>query len=751
MKRTGRIGAYLFLCALVSVAGLRLQAQSRDGSGAKSATGAKRQARGASRLLASRLSQGERAAGIRGFAAARVAGQRELEAKLKRIPSGARAEKHLRFLTAEPHLAGTPGSKRVAEYVRDQLRSYGFDAELVRYDVWLPHPKEVKLELVAPERIELARPEEAIEGDPSTSDARAVAAYNGYAPSAEVIAPVVYANYGLPEDYERLRDAGVDVKGKVVLVRYGRTFRGVKTYVAEENQAAGVIIFSDPADDGYVVGDPYPRGPWRPMSGIQRGSVYYGFLTPGDPLTPGVAATADAPRLEPKQARTLPQIPTMPISARDAEEILKRMNGPRVPRSWQGGLPFSYHMGGAATLRVRMKLEMDYQRRAIWNAVGKLSGTNAAEWVVVGNHHDAWVFGAVDPSSGTAAVLEMARSLGTLAKGGWKPRRTIVICAWDAEEFGLIGSTEWVEQRVEELRQKAVAYLNVDSAVSGDRFGASGTPSLKGLMREAAREVNDPRTGRSIYELWRERTEARREAPGADREDSAAPVGNLGSGSDFTPFFHHAGVPSLDMGFGGEYGVYHSIYDSFAWMKKFGDPEFAYHTAAAQLTGVLVLRLAEADVLPHDYDAYAAEIARFVEELQHLVGQEGDHPELNLRAVTDSAAAFRAAAAQAMKAARSAADEGDAARAAQVNAALREAEQALLSPQGLAGRPWYRHTVFAPGTYQGYGVVLLPGVREAVERGDWATARAEAAALADALRRAAARLQAIELATDEHR
>ncbi|MGH9791080.1 MAG: M28 family peptidase, partial [Candidatus Acidiferrales bacterium] len=501
MKRTRWISAYLLLFALVSALGLDLTAaQSRDASDKKSAVGATRRTSSASRLSASRVSQGQRAVGIRGFAAGRVAGQRELEAKLKQLPAGESAEKHLRFLTAEPHLAGTPGSKRVAEYVRDQLRSYGFEAELVRYDVWLPHPKEVKLELVAPERIELARPEEAIEGDPSSEDVRAVMGYNGYAPSAEVIAPVVYANYGLPEDYERLRDAGVSVKGKLVLVRYGRTFRGVKTYVAEENKAAGVIIFSDPADDGYVVGDPYPRGPWRPMSGIQRGSVYYGFLTPGDPLTPGVAATADAPRLEPREARTLPQIPTMPISARDAEEILKRMNGPRVPRSWQGGLPFTYHMGGGNTVRVRMKLDMDYQQRAIWNAVGKLRGTNADEWVVAGNHHDAWVFGAVDPSSGTAAVLEMARSLGALVKAGWKPRRSIVVCAWDAEEFGLIGSTEWVEHRVEELRQKAVAYVNVDAAVSGDRFGASGTPSLKGLLREVAREVNDPRTGRSIYE-----------------------------------------------------------------------------------------------------------------------------------------------------------------------------------------------------------------------------------------------------------
>lgn len=695
------------------------------------------------------------AAAIRGFRAERATQQRELEARLQRLPSPESAEAHLRFLTSEPHLAGTPGSKRVAEYFRDQLRSYGFEAELVRYDVWLPHPKEVKLEVVAPERIELARPEEAIAGDPSSGDARAVAGFNAFSPSGEVIAPVVYANYGLPEDYAKLAEQGISVEGRIVLVRYGRTFRGVKTFVAEENKAAGVIIYSDPADDGYVMGDPYPRGPWRPMSGIQRGSVYYGFLAPGDPLTPGLAATPHAKRIAPEQARTLPRIPTMPISARDAEEILKRLHGPRVPRAWQGGLPHTYHYG-AGNVRVRMKLEMDYQRRPVWNAVGMLRG-QLDEWVIIGNHHDAWVFGAVDPSSGTAAVLEMARALGTLKREGWKPRRSILVCAWDAEEFGLIGSTEWVEHRLEELQQKAVAYINVDSAVSGDRFGGSGTPSLKRLLREATREVHDPRTQRTVFDLWRERNErgaerGRRSAAGSDLEEAQTPVGNLGSGSDFTPFFHHAGVPSIDLGFGGEYGVYHSIYDSFAWMKQFGDPDFAYHATAARLAGILVLRLTEADVLPFDYEAYSAEIATYLNDLESILrgrrppqGQPG----LELNAVSEAVAALRAAAAGVAAEGRAAQAAGDAGRIARVNAALREAEQMLLAPGGLAGRPWYRHTVFAPGTYQGYGVVLLPGVREALERGDWPIARAEAQVLSQALHRAAARLNEVTVAEPE--
>lgn len=739
MGRVARIPSWLVVCLTLSFAP-QAGAQERDARASGDWSG-----RPAARI--SRTPAAKPAA-IRGFAEERVTAERELEAKLQSVPSGESAEAHLRYLTSEPHLAGTPGSKRVAEYVRDQLRSYGFEAELVSYDVWLPHPKQVRLELVAPDRMELARPEEAIEADPSSRDARAVAGYNGFSPSGDVTAPVVYANYGLPEDYARLAEQGISVEGRIVLVRYGRTFRGVKAYVAEENKAAGVIIYSDPADDGYVVGDPYPRGPWRPMSGIQRGSVYYGFLSPGDPLTPGVAAVPGAERIAPEEAHTLPRIPTMPISARDAEEILKRLNGPRVPRAWQGGLPFTYHHG-AGQVRLRMKLEMDYQRRAIWNTVGILRGATD-EWVVVGNHHDAWVFGAVDPSSGTTAVLEMARALGTLARDGWKPRRSILVCAWDAEEFGLIGSTEWVEQQVAELQQKAVAYVNVDSAVSGDRFGASATPSLKRLVREAAREVTDPRTGRSIFDVWRERNERaegrRRAVPGSELEETHTPVGNLGSGSDFTPFFHHAGVPSLDMGFGGEYGVYHSVYDSFTWMKKFGDPDFAYHATAARLVGILVLRLAEADVLPFDYQAYAAEITAYLNDLENAIRArklpEGQ-PGLDLAGVKETAASFRTAATRAMEEARSAQTAGDAERAARVNAALREAEQSLLAPAGLAGRPWYRHTIFAPGTYQGYGVVLLPGVREALERGDWAVARAEAAVLAEALQRAAATLAGI--------
>ena len=715
--------------------------------------------------------RGQGLAAIRGFSPPRVAAERELEQKLKRIPDAASAERHLRWLTSAPHMAGTDASRRVAEYLRDQLRSYGFEADLVTYRVWLPLPAEVKLELVEPEKKSLATPEEPYEVDKDTSDRRAVAGFSGYSPSGEVTAPVVYVNYGLPEDYRRLAELGVSVAGKIALARYGNSYRGVKARVAEGNKAAGLVIYSDPADDGYVAGDPYPRGPWRPMSGIQRGSILYIFQYPGDPLTPGVASTGEAQRIDPRQAQSLPRVLTLPVSPRDGAEILRRLEGPRVPREWQGGLPFTYHVGpGPAVARIR--LAMDYQQRAIYDVVGKLRGETDDEWVVVGNHHDAWVFGAVDPGSGTSVALETARALGELARAGWKPRRTILFCYWDAEEYGLLGSTEWVEEHAAELARKAVAYINLDAAVSGGTFGGSGTPSLRELVREVAREVADPRTGRSVYEVWKERVERgqgrRPVTPGSEPVAVAAagevPLGALGSGSDFTAFLHHVGIPSLDVGFGGEYGVYHALYDNFYWMKTFGDPSFTYHAAMARIVGILVLRLAGSDLLPFDYQAYAADIERHIAELDSLAraAWDGGGPEtvslvrpdglgasamgqgkLDLTAVREAAAAFTTAAARAQQALAVAPGDSRPESLTAVNRKLVEVEQALLAPQGLAGRPWYRHTIYAPGTYTGYDAVPLPGVREALDRKDWETARREAASLAEALRRAAARLDAI--------
>ncbi|MCL6480959.1 MAG: M28 family metallopeptidase [Firmicutes bacterium] len=672
---------------------------------------------------------------LRGFSASRAAAQSALEQRLQRLPDPARIERHLQALTAVPHMAGTPASRRVAEYIHDALRSYGWQAELVGYRAWLPQPIEVHLELVAPRSVLLARPEDPIEEEAASYAADVVAGFNAYSPSAEVEAEVVYVNYGLPDDYARLCQLGVAVEGRVVLARYGHSFRGVKVRLAEENGAAGLILYSDPADDGYVAGDVYPRGPYRPNSGIQRGSILYIFRYPGDPLTPGIPATEQAPRLAPAAAASLPRVPTLPVAARDAADILAHLGGPRVPREWQGGLPLTYHLGpGPAT--VRMRLRMDEQQRDVWNVVARLPGERDDEWVLAGNHHDAWAFGAVDPSSGTAVLLELARVLGQLAREGWQPRRTLLFGFWDAEEYGLIGSVEWVEQHRAELAQKAVAYVNLDSAVSGTRFGAGGTPSLRALLREATDAVTDPRTGRSLHEVWQQQSSREPVSAGADAN---LPVGLLGSGSDYTPFVHHAGVAALDLGFSGEYGVYHSRYDNFQWMRRYGDPEFAYHAALVRLAGVVLLRLSQADLLPFDFLTYAAEVQKAVGALQALVRQR--HAPLDLAPVASAAAGFADAAARAEQVLRAAA--ADAGRSAAINRRLRSIEQALLHPEGLTGRPWYRHTVFAPGTDTGYAAVLLPGVREAIERHDWATARREAAALAAALERAAARLEEV--------
>jgi N-acetylated-alpha-linked acidic dipeptidase len=686
---------------------------------------------------------------IRGFFPGHVEAERTLEQRLRSIPDATHAENNLRHITAEPHMAGTEASHRVAEWLRDQYRSFGFEAEIVSYSVWFPLPREVKLDLTAPEKAVLATPEEPFDIDKDTRDPRAVVGFNTYSPSAEVTAPVVYVNYGMPEDYRALDSLGVSIEGKIAIARYGHSYRGIKTKLAEEHKALGLIIYSDPQDDGYVAGDPFPRGPWRPMSGIQRGSVLYTEIYPGDPLTPGIGATPDAKRLAPADAANLPHIPTLPINAQDASVILRDLSGPHVPKGWQGGLPFTYH-AGPGEAAVHMKLAMDYQQRILYDVVAKLPGTDENEWVVMGNHHDAWVFGAADPGSGTAVMLETARALGELVRSGWKPRRTIVMCEWDGEEPGLLGSTEWVEANRAELQAKAVAYINTDVGVDGPNFGASSTPSLKNLIRDATREVQDPRTGRSVYEVWRERAAHAKEEPsGNARSEPKAetsgevPIGPLGAGSDFCPFFDHAGIASMDMGFGGDYGVYHALYDDFYWMKHFGDPTFAYHAALARVIGTIALRLDEADVLPYDYVAYASEIAHASDELVARVNQEnGDAAAMKL--ILDASAQLNASGLRAAQALQSlSASSLTASKQVEINRALAAVEQSLLTPEGLAGRHWYKHTIYAPGSYAGYTAEVLPGPNEAFDRKDAATFRVEAESLAAALRRAAASLDNI--------
>ena len=671
--------------------------------------------------------------GIRGFTPQRSAQQVELEKSFLQSPTADRARLDMWALTSEPRVAGTPEDYRSAQFVLEQFRLAGLEAEIVEYEVLLPMPREIKVDLIAPMERKGPTPEGGWTREGKPADPRAIPGFNAYSPSGDVTAEVVYANYGLPEDYEDLRDMGVDVAGKIVLVRYGKCFRGVKTYVAERQGVAGVLIYSDPDDDGYRQGDPFPKGPWRPPSGVQRGSILYLTDYAGDPLTPFVAATKNARRLPAKEVTTLPRIPTTPISYEDAAPILENLSGPVAPNSWQGALPFTYHVGPGAS-KVHLKLEMDFRTRPIWNVIAKIPGaTRPDEWVVLGNHRDAWVYGAVDAASGTAPLLAVGRGLGELLTKGWRPQRTIILGSWDGEEFGLIGSTEWVEEHAEELSRKAVAYLNMDSGVAGSLFGASAVPSLSRLIREVADEVKDPATGQSVYAVWSRESSKIRRGSGIPyavlnstlaSEAQGARVGSLGSGSDYTPFLQHQGVPSLDLSFGGPYGVYHSIYDNFDWMQKFGDPQFKYSVAAAQIFGLLGLRLAEADLVPMDFSDYAEALRAHLEQLEKEHKQER---RVNFEATHASLARFNNAARTLQSEMARATTRGPLTpkQADAANRALMDVERAFLLEKGLPGRPWFRHAFYAPGVYTGYSAVIFPGVREAAAKKDWHAAQRE--------------------------
>lgn len=673
------------------------------------------------------------AAEIRGFSQAGAARQAELEGAFRAVPTPERARLDLWALTSAPHVAGTPEDYETAKFVLEQFRAADLDAEIVEYRVLLPMPREVKVDLVEPFKREGPTPEGGDNPDKAAQDPRVVPAFNAYSPSGDVTARVVYANYGLPEDYERLKELGVDVAGNIVLVRYGKCFRGVKAYVAQQNRAAGLLIYSDPADDGYRQGDAYPRGPWRPPTAVQRGSILFLTEHTGDPLTPGIAATKGAQRLTLKDAPTLPRIPTTPISYEDASPILENLGGPVAPQAWQGALPLTYHTGPGAA-KVHLKLAMDFRVRPIWNVTARIPGTSEPDsWVVLGNHRDAWTYGAVDPNSGTAPLLAVARGLGQLLKQGWKPQRTIILASWDAEEFGLIGSTEWVEEHAEMLSRHAVAYLNMDSGVSGTHFGASAVPSLGRLIREVTRDVADPGTGRPLFSVWSKEAKSVRREGGIPfvvmntppvMPASEARVGDLGSGSDYTPFLQHVGVPALDIGFAGSYGVYHSVYDNFNWMQQFGDPTFRYSVAAAQVYGMLALRLANAEVLPFDFEDYGKALQAYLNDLEEESKKGDASGKLQVEEVDNAASRFTAAA-QKLGGKLSTASSGGtipAGRLSEVNQALMEVERSFLLPGGLPGRAWFRHAFYAPGVYTGYSAVIFPGVREALARKDWAGA-----------------------------
>ena len=536
-----------------------------------------------------------------------AAREHALERQFLRVPDTKLAEQHLLVLTAAPHLAGTPEDRATAEYVAQKFREAGLKTEIRPYRVWLDRPLTVKLELTAPEGAEFSGPtRESAVGDTFVDDPRVTPGFNSYSASGEVEAEVVYANYGTEEDFRALRQHGTNVRGKIVLARYGQIFRGVKVRLAEENGARGVLLFSDPSDDGYARGDAYPNGPWRPATAVQRGSVEFG-IEPGDPTTPGFASTAanDARRIAAADSRDLPHIPVIPLSAADAQPILESLGGHAAPRDWQGGLPLTYR-AGPGPARVHMEVRQQGALTTIWNVIGRIEGSETPEQLVIaGNHRDAWVYGAVDPSSGTAAMLEAVHGIGELLQTGWRPKRTIVFASWDAEEQGLIGSTEWVEDNEPQLAT-AVAYFNLDSGASGPLFRACASGELKNFVRDVARAVPSP-DGGTLYDRWRGSAED--EGP----RQFGAPVTNLGGGSDYAAFVHHAGVPSTDIRSLGDYGVYHSAFDNFAWYTRFGDPGFRYTQELARFLGLEVLRMAEADVLPYDFSQYGREVAGYVE------------------------------------------------------------------------------------------------------------------------------------------
>ena len=660
-----------------------------------------------------------------GYSPAAARRQRLVEAAAIARPAPDSAARHARALSREPHVAGTAAQARTRDYVLAEMRRLGLATETRAYEVYLPHATQVRAWRLAPaagrDSAELDLAEGPVAGD-TTSYLPQYPTVNGYSAPGDVAAEVVYVNYGLIEDYARLDSMGVSVRGKIAVARYGRSFRGIKAREAERNGAVALIIYSDPADDGFAKGEVYPEGPMRPPQGVQRGSVFNGD---GDPSTPGYASVKGARRI-PADRMELPRIPVIPMSYGNAAELLRDVRGAKIPaQGWQGGLPFRYHVGpGPVRARVRVATDADTRAyKTIWNTYGTIRGTDFPdEIVMVGAHRDGWGPGAADNVSGTVSVLEAARAVAAEARAGRPPRRTVVFATWDAEEWGLIGSTEYVEQDAARLLRGAVAYLNQDVAAQGMDFGAGGSPSLRAALRSVARLVGDPESGTSVYAQWRRAAKV--------PNDSEPAFGDPGGGSDFAPFYNHLGVPIAEWGFGGPGGVYHSAYDSYDWTRRFGDPGFRFHAAAARVGAGLVLRIANADVLPYDYVEFARTMRRYLPAVDSSAAAR--------RLAGVSTAPLRAALDRFEDAARRFAERRDAALAgappraalARANAALLRVERALTRPQGLRTRPWNRNLIYAADEDNGYANIPLPSVNEAVRGNDGVLAQREIVDLA---------------------
>jgi N-acetylated-alpha-linked acidic dipeptidase len=723
-----------------------------------------------------------------GFSAESTARELALEQRFDARLDPQQLASWLRRLASDANNVGSPHDKANAQSMQQMLASWGWDARIETFYVLYPTPLHEALELIAPTHYTARLHEPAVAGDPTTAISDALPPYNVYGADGDVSGTLVYVNYGMPEDYEALARRQIDVRGKIVITRYGRGWRGLKPKLAYEHGAIGCIIYSDPREDGYAQGDTYPRGGWRPPGGVQRGSVGDITLYSGDPLTPGVGATRDAQRLSRAEAKTLLKIPVMPISYEDAQPLLAALTGPVAPEDWRGALPITYHIGPGAA-RVHLAIRSDWSLKPIYDVIATIRGEESPDaWVIRGNHHDGWVAGAWDPLSGMVAELAEAQAIGALVREGARPRRTLIYASWDAEEPGLLGSTEWVEQHAQELQSKAVLYVNTDDSGRGF-LGAAGSHDLQHFMNEAAASVRDPETGASLQARERARILVDAYGPAAREEarrtatlvagDHDLPIGALGSGSDFTPFLQHLGIASLAIEFGGEDaqgGVYHSLYDTFDHYARFGDPGFVYGIALAQTAGRLMLRMANAEVLPLEPRDFADTLERYRVEVHQLADERRRHaedldklldghafeltsdpraplaaparapavPYLDFAPLDNAVARVRRAAAGYAQAYAQGVAEGRplaADKRAALNDLLRGLEQTLTDEHGLSGREWYRHLIYAPGMFTGYGVKTLPGVREAIEQNHWSEAEQSIVATAHALDRYSERLE----------
>lgn len=722
------------------------------------------------------------AAAMAGFTPGSVQAERSLEQAFDASLSTDAMRSRLKLMSAEPNQVGSPHDKANAEYTLAQFKAWGWDAHIEVFSVLYPTPKAESLELLGPSAFKATLTEPAIPGDESTAHQEGgLPAYVAYGGEGDVTAPLIYVNYGMPADYEALQRLGLDVKGKIVIARYGVGWRGLKPKLAQEHGAVGCIIYSDPADDGYGAGDAYPKGAFRPERGLQRGSVQDLPVEPGDPLTPGYGSVEGAPRIPRAEAKTILKIPVLPISWGDAQRFLAALDGPVAPKGWRGALPLTYHVGGAGA-QVHMVVESNWDQKPLYDVIAVMKGSRQPDtWIVRGNHRDGWVFGAEDPLSGQVALMEEAKALGALAKTGWRPARTLIYASWDGEEPGLLGSTEWAETHAKDLQAKALVYINTDGNDRG-LLSAQASYSLRRWFDQAAADVPDPETGVSVRDraiaALQLRALSADASPEAKAEAKSAhdshriPVGDLGSGSDFTPFVQHLGIAAINLGFEGEGqsgGVYHSAYDTFDHYDRFGDPGFAYELSLAKTVGRLVLRAGDADTAPFAFSDLAETVARQTADLKSLLIANREHALAVNRLIDQKAFSLAAdptigsgppdresvgpnldfapldAAVDRLRASALAYDQAadqaaPSARTVKAEAIVQQVEQTLLDPRGLPGRPWYRHLVSAPGLLTGYGAKTLPGIREAIEGRRWAEASDYIGRTAAALDAASAKL-----------